>query len=144
MLNNVTTIGILGLTVSLIGCADSDPAHVDIQAEADRPAKKKNPSMTDVEKPEFSLSLSGDWSERPSQDGFDFVNDSLGEQVLVSVLDAKESLDGAQLREAVEQLVEIRRTSIDQLSGGSAMLTKTESFSISNGIGAVHRRGCWQ
>jgi hypothetical protein len=92
--------------------------------------------MTHVSKPTFSLTLPGNWTERAANEGFDFVSNELGEQVLVSVLEAKKPLNRPELKAAVQRLVEIRSQSVIKLSGGQAKLEATESLPLDDGVAA--------
>lgn len=69
----------------------------------------------------FRLTLPDGWIERPSVDGFDYVNDTLREQLMIAVLQVKNPpLTPDQLRDSIRELVAARREALTRLSRGNA------------------------
>ena len=75
---------------------------------------------TRVVKPDFSITLPGAWTERPSKDGFDFVSPERGLQVFIAVRTPNTPMDEASLASVTEKLLEIHRRSADKLAEGKA------------------------
>lgn len=98
-------------------------------ASAAAPAPKQTPGATGlvINKRHFSLELPADWRERPAHDGFDFVNERLGLQLTVSVLEARRLLDPEELQAALERLVEVRKQVLQELSAGHVEIAAEHS-----------------
>jgi len=73
-----------------------------------------------IDKGHFVLSLDDSWRERPTDVGFDFVNEATAEQLTLTIEEAKRTLSHDELRNAVAGLLEIRKRSLAELSNGQA------------------------
>jgi len=66
----------------------------------------------------FKLTLPTGWIKYPTNDGFNFVHEVEGEQLIVTVLEAKKPpLRLEQIQVAVKELIVARRDAIIELSG---------------------------
>jgi hypothetical protein len=122
------------LLLAATGCGDREPLN---DATTRHHTIAERPVVTEIDKTGFSLTLPGVWAERASDDGFDFVNEALGEQILVSVLDVKRILTNVELTDAVKGLAGIRRESLLKLSGGRAQIEPTQVVPV---VGQVAMR----
>jgi hypothetical protein len=74
------------------------------------------------ETPDFTLTLPAGWTEKPSEDGREFVSADGSHQVIVSVIQFKKVLPPEGRQALVDQLIEARRQAFTQLSGGRGQL----------------------
>jgi hypothetical protein len=88
--------------------------------------KRTTQAATTIDKDDFILALPGAWQEQPTDDGFEFVNPSSGEQLIVSILHGSTFAALSELRHAVEFVETTRRTMIDTASQNQAILGLTE------------------
>jgi hypothetical protein len=93
-------------------------------ARTSEPALDSNATTT-ADRPDFTLSVPFRWEAVPSQEGYEFRNRILPEQIIVTVLQHKRDLPADELEEAITRLVNIRRNAIGQLSTGKAVLRET-------------------
>ena len=80
---------------------------------------------TRIDKSDFAIDLPSSWSEVAREDGFEFQNNTLPEQLIVNVLHTRRSITIDEMRLAVAKLVEVRRNAIQELSNAGAQLTDT-------------------
>jgi len=73
-----------------------------------------------VARPHFSLTLPGRWLEQQSDEGVAYATLDGQTQVIITVLEARSSLSATDLNVAVDRLLELRRSSIQQMAGGKA------------------------
>lgn len=89
----------------------------------------------------FRLALPDGWVERPADDGFNYVNEALREQLIVSVIEAKNPpLSDEQLRASIAELVRFRREAIAKLSEGHCRFD-SEEVPETSGLAAASLRG---
>jgi hypothetical protein len=93
-------------------------------APAAEPAPDSNATTT-AERPDFTLSVPFRWEAVPCDEGYEFRNRTLPEQIIVTVVQHKRELAADELDEAIMRLVSIRRNAIGQLSAGKAVLSET-------------------
>ena len=91
---------------------------------APEPAPESSATTT-ADRPDFTLSVPFRWEAVPSQEGYEFRNRTLPEQIVVTVLQHKRDLPADELEEAITRLVNVRRSAIGQLSAGKAVLRET-------------------
>jgi hypothetical protein len=65
------------------------------------------------------------WEAVPCDEGYEFRDRTLPEQIIVTVLEHKRDLTAEELEETVTRLVALRRSAIAQLSAGKAVLGET-------------------
>ena len=80
---------------------------------------------TTADRPDFTLSVPFRWEAVPCDEGYDFRNRTLPEQIVVTVLQHKRELAPDELEESITRLVAHRRGAIAQLSAGKAVLGET-------------------
>jgi len=82
-------------------------------------------ATTTADRPDFTLSVPFRWEAVPCDDGYEFRNRTLPEQIIVMVLQHKRELATRELEEAVTRLAAVRRDAIGELSAGKAVLGET-------------------
>jgi hypothetical protein len=90
--------------------------------------KQENAEKSDTttaDRPDFTLNVPFRWEATPCDEGYEFRNRTLPEQIVVTVLQHKRDLTADELEESVTRLVAHRRSAIAQLSGGQAVLGET-------------------
>src|SRR6185369_15728708 len=75
--------------------------------------------MTKVETPHFTMRLPDRWEERANTDGVEWVTPDGAQQLIVSVVLAKR---GADIQQALETLMTIRREQFAKLAGEAGQL----------------------
>ena len=83
-------------------------------------------ATTTADRPDFTLSVPFRWEAVACDEGYEFRNHTLPEQIIVTVLQHKRELASEELEEVVTRLVAHRRSAIGQLSAGKAVLGETE------------------
>ena len=93
-------------------------------APTSEPAPDSNATTT-AERPDFTLSVPFRWEAVPCNEGYEFRNRTLPEQIIVTVLQHKRELAPDELEDSIMRLVTVRRNAIGQLSAGKAVLSDT-------------------
>ena len=76
---------------------------------------------------DFEFSLDSNWKRRDNTESFEWEDDLNGQEILISVLTAKEPMNPELRNKTAKELMEIRRKSIDEISEGKATLTAVET-----------------
>jgi hypothetical protein len=87
---------------------------------------RKPNAATTIDKDDFVIALPGAWQEQPADDGFEFVNQSSGEQLIVSIRLGPAMAGQNELRPAIERVDSMRRKMIDTVSQNQAILGPTQ------------------
>jgi hypothetical protein len=82
-------------------------------------------ATTTADRPDFTLSVPFRWEAVPSEEGYEFRNQTLPEQIIVTVLPHKREMGVDELEEVVTGLVALRRKAIGELSAGKARVGET-------------------
>ena len=94
-------------------------------------------ATTTADRPDFSLSLPFRWEAVSCEEGYDFRNCFLPEQIIVTVLRHNHELAAEELENAITFLVSRRRSAVGQLSSSNAILGETI---LTRGNGQVEAR----
>jgi hypothetical protein len=90
------------------------------------PNNAGNSDVTQINEEDFGISLPGKWEQVPLNDGWKYICDQRGEELVVSVLRAKKTLSVQEIRDAVARLVTIRRDSHLKISNGRVEMEQAE------------------
>jgi hypothetical protein len=103
---------------------------VSVPASAPRPAGARpgsqppgNPGVTKIDREHFTLHAPFQWLAEPGDNPleFEFRNQTLREQLIVTVLLAREPFDAAGLQPLAEELANARLRALDTISNGQAV-----------------------
>lgn len=84
-----------------------------------------NGATSTADRSDFTLSMPFRWEAVPCDEGYEFRNCTLPEQIIVTIVQHKRELAVDELEEAVTRLVALRRSAIGQFSTGNAVLGET-------------------
>lgn len=82
-------------------------------------------ATTTADRPDFTLNVPFRWEAVACDDGYEFHNRTLPEQIIVTVLQHKREIAADELEQVVTRLVAHRRGAIRELSAGNAVLGET-------------------
>jgi len=121
--------------------AASTPSIVKLpQAEAaPSNAAASSSKHSSIEREHFTLQVPFEWNEVPSDEQlkFEFRNQTLPEQIIVTVLLTKDRFSDARLRQVAEQLTNMRLDVAKRVSGGRAVASPAQ---FQSGSGQVEAR----
>ena len=110
-----------------------------IPSREENPATTNSPDTTHIDREHFMLQAPFEWKAVPSDQPleFDFRNQTLPEQLIVTVLLARERFSGLQLQQVAEQLSNTRLNALARLSEGKVVASPVNFM---RGSGQVEAR----
>ncbi len=91
------------------------------------PPPPESDGTTTADRPDFTLRLPFRWEAVECEEGYEFHNKKLPEQIVVTVLQHKRPLGADEFEDTVTRLVAIRRKAIGEFSAGKAHLGDTKA-----------------
>lgn len=93
-----------------------------------KPSTGGGPKPTTFSNDDFEITLPLEWKRRNSQESFEWEDEKGMQEIVVSVLHAKEPMNAEMRLSTAKRLMEIRLKALEEISGGKARLEETQIF----------------